>query len=103
MGEWNHSLFILGTVISRNVADQKVIVDAGLKSLSFDSGPPRLWPFSKFEGVTFSNGGDEHGIIEYPKVRRSTKLRCNPVWGLGFSVGFSAESVNKSHSILHQS
>lgn len=78
LGEWNHSLFVLATVISKNVADRRAVVDAGLKSISFDSGPPRLWPVDKFNNVAFHNGGDEHGIIQYPEVRRSKQIWMQP-------------------------
>jgi hypothetical protein len=59
------------------------VVDAGLKALSLDSGPPQLLPGVPLNddalgpggelGVEFVNGGDEHGKLLFPQV-------C---WGMG--------------------
>lgn len=68
LGEWEHSLFVLSTVVSRNVKSKRAVIDAGLKASSFDSGPPRLWPFDKYAEVKVQNGGDEHGILIFPQV-----------------------------------
>ncbi|HEY0753803.1 MAG TPA: DSD1 family PLP-dependent enzyme [Ktedonobacteraceae bacterium] len=54
-----NALTILSTVISRPVATRAVI-DAGLKSLSTDSGMPEA---QGLPGVTYRPGGDEHGIL----------------------------------------
>ncbi len=55
------ALTVLSTVISRP-APQRAIIDAGLKSLSTDSGmaQPRDLP-----GVRYSHFGDEHGLLEW--------------------------------------
>jgi D-serine deaminase-like pyridoxal phosphate-dependent protein len=55
------ALTVLATVISRQ-APQRAIVDAGLKSLSTDSGmaQPKGLP-----GVRYSHFGDEHGLLEW--------------------------------------
>jgi D-serine deaminase-like pyridoxal phosphate-dependent protein len=55
------ALTVLATVISRPAA-QRAIVDAGLKSLSTDSGmaQPKGLP-----GVRYSHFGDEHGLLEW--------------------------------------
>jgi hypothetical protein len=72
------------------------VVDAGMKAVSLDSGPPVLLeqpnvaaglvapppgssssssssggqlPQLSFEGVEFQNGGDEHGKLLWPQVR----------------------------------
>jgi D-serine deaminase-like pyridoxal phosphate-dependent protein len=70
------------------------VVDAGLKAVSLDSGPPQLLerpnvaaglvagppgsmsdsgcngqPSVSFDGVEFMNGGDEHGKLLWPQVR----------------------------------
>ncbi len=60
-GSFSNALSILATVISRPAARQAVI-DAGLKSLSTDSGmaEPKGWP-----GLRYRPGGDEHGILEW--------------------------------------
>ncbi|MGE0260859.1 MAG: DSD1 family PLP-dependent enzyme, partial [Alphaproteobacteria bacterium] len=39
---FEHSLFVWATVMSRP-NDERAIVDAGLKALAFDSGPPSVW------------------------------------------------------------
>ena len=39
---WEHSLFILATVMSRNTADGYAVLDCGLKATSVDSGQPVL-------------------------------------------------------------
>ncbi len=54
-----NALTILSTVISRP-APTRAVVDAGLKSLSTDSGMPEPRGLS---GVTYRPGGDEHGIL----------------------------------------
>ncbi|HLZ63454.1 MAG TPA: DSD1 family PLP-dependent enzyme [Ktedonosporobacter sp.] len=56
---YTNALTILSTVISQP-SPRKAIVDAGLKSLSIDSGmaEPKGLP-----GVRYRPGGDEHGIL----------------------------------------
>jgi len=56
-----NALTILSTVISRP-ASTRAVVDAGLKSLSTDSGMPEL---KDVPGVTYRPGGDEHGILTW--------------------------------------
>ena len=53
------SLFVLATVMSAPRRDLAV-VDAGLKALAFDSGPPTVW---KRPGVTYAGASDEHGRL----------------------------------------
>lgn len=54
-----NALTVLSTVISRP-APARAVVDAGLKSLSIDSGMPEP---RGLPGVQYSPGGDEHGIL----------------------------------------
>jgi D-serine deaminase-like pyridoxal phosphate-dependent protein len=54
-----NALTILSTVISRP-APTRAVVDAGLKSLSTDSGMPEP---KDLPGITYRPGGDEHGIL----------------------------------------
>ena len=54
------ALSVLATVISRPRACEAV-VDAGLKSLSTDSGPAA----PKQAGMTYRPAGDEHGILSW--------------------------------------
>jgi D-serine deaminase-like pyridoxal phosphate-dependent protein len=56
---YGSALAAIATVISRPAPDRAVI-DAGLKTLSDDSGPARL---VDAPGWTYRHGGDEHGIL----------------------------------------
>jgi len=69
LGEWEQSLWVLATVMSRNESANRVVLDAGLKAISLDSGPP-IVPESQTDGVTveFKSGGDEHGVLLWPEV-----------------------------------
>jgi D-serine deaminase-like pyridoxal phosphate-dependent protein len=53
------SLFVWATVMSRPTED-RAIVDAGLKALAFDSGPPLV---SDEPGATYERASDEHGRL----------------------------------------
>lgn len=53
------ALFVWSTVMSRPTADRAVL-DAGLKALAFDSGPPLV--FGE-EGVLYERASDEHGKL----------------------------------------
>ncbi len=54
-----NSLFVLATVMSQ-AKPGMAVVDAGLKALAFDSGPPALW---QRPGVTYAGPSDEHGTL----------------------------------------
>lgn len=56
---YESSLEVIATVISRPASDRAVI-DAGLKTLSDDSGPARLVGVT---GWSYRHGGDEHGVL----------------------------------------
>jgi 3-hydroxy-D-aspartate aldolase len=72
------SLFVLATVMSTPRRDLAV-VDAGLKALAFDSGPPVVW---NRPGVTYAGASDEHGKLvikgEGEPPRLGEKLRLQP-------------------------
>jgi D-serine deaminase-like pyridoxal phosphate-dependent protein len=51
------SLFVCATVMSRP-AEDRAIVDAGLKALAFDSGPPLV---CDEPAATYERASDEHG------------------------------------------
>jgi 3-hydroxy-D-aspartate aldolase len=53
------SLFVWATVMSRP-AQERAIVDAGLKALAFDSGPPLVWDEP---AATYECASDEHGRL----------------------------------------
>ena len=55
-----HSLFVLATVMSR-AKPGLAVVDAGLKAIAFDSGPPQVWQRA---GVLYTGPSDEHGGLE---------------------------------------
>lgn len=57
---FEHSLFVWTTVMSRPAPD-RVIVDAGLKASSIDSGMPRV---AHAQGAEYVKASDEHGVIE---------------------------------------
>ena len=56
---FRNSLFVLATVMSR-AKPGMAVVDAGLKALAFDSGPPLVW---QRPGVTYRAASDEHGQL----------------------------------------
>lgn len=60
MLRFEHSLFVLATVMSRP-NDRTAIVDAGLKASSVDSGMPAVW---ERPGLACTHASDEHGWIE---------------------------------------
>jgi 3-hydroxy-D-aspartate aldolase len=57
---FEHSLFVWTTVMSRPSTD-RVVVDAGLKASSVDSGMPRV---ADIEGAEYLKASDEHGVIQ---------------------------------------
>ena len=60
MPRFEHSLFVLATVMSRpNPA--LAVVDAGLKAASVDSGMPGVW---QQPGLAYTRASDEHGWVE---------------------------------------
>jgi D-serine deaminase-like pyridoxal phosphate-dependent protein len=67
---FEQSLFIWATVMSAPAAS-RVVVDAGLKAHSFDSGPPLIvgWP-----GVEYARASDEHGTLKVADGARAPAL-----------------------------
>jgi D-serine deaminase-like pyridoxal phosphate-dependent protein len=60
---FEHSLFIAASVMSVAVQDQ-VVLDAGLKSMSVDSGLPWIWENAqRSTSFTYTAANDEHGIV----------------------------------------
>ena len=72
------SLFVWATVMSRPTED-RAIVDAGLKALGMDSGPPNVWeePTARFDRAS-----DEHGRLVIAgatnRLRLGDKIRLVP-------------------------
>jgi 3-hydroxy-D-aspartate aldolase len=58
-GTGEPSLFVWATVMSRPTQD-RAIVDAGLKALAFDSGPPLV---CDEPAATYERASDEHGRL----------------------------------------
>ncbi|MBX9687258.1 MAG: DSD1 family PLP-dependent enzyme [Candidatus Obscuribacterales bacterium] len=58
---FEQALHVLSTVISKPVA-ARAVLDAGMKSLSTDSGNACL--SAEHAGLTYRPAGDEHGILE---------------------------------------
>jgi D-serine deaminase-like pyridoxal phosphate-dependent protein len=67
---FEHSLFVLASVISTPTAD-RAIVDAGLKSLSGEKGPP--WVHG-LEDIECTNISDEHGKLVLGARAKRLKL-----------------------------
>jgi 3-hydroxy-D-aspartate aldolase len=57
---FEHSLFVLSTVMSRP-SDTYAILDCGLKGSSVDSGMPDVW---QRPGLAYTHASDEHGFLE---------------------------------------
>jgi 3-hydroxy-D-aspartate aldolase len=57
--EFEQSLFVLATVMSRPTAERAVL-DAGMKALSVDKGMPRVHGLA---GVEYQRASDEHGVL----------------------------------------
>jgi D-serine deaminase-like pyridoxal phosphate-dependent protein len=57
---FEHALFVLATVMSHPVPE-RLVLDAGLKASSVDSGLPTVW---QRPGLTFARASDEHGVVE---------------------------------------
>ncbi|MGH6952766.1 MAG: DSD1 family PLP-dependent enzyme [Alphaproteobacteria bacterium] len=68
--DFRHSLFVLATVMSRPATDRAVL-DAGLKALAFDSGPPAIDGQADAEYV---RAADEHGVVRLGEGGRQLRL-----------------------------
>ncbi|MEO7727612.1 MAG: DSD1 family PLP-dependent enzyme, partial [Burkholderiales bacterium] len=75
--QFEHSLFVWTTVMSAPSA-QRVVVDAGLKASSMDSGMPRV---ADYADVEFVKASDEHGVLQISGATRfevGAKLKLIP-------------------------
>jgi D-serine deaminase-like pyridoxal phosphate-dependent protein len=66
--QFEHSLFVWTTVMSAP-SSQRVVVDAGLKASSIDSGMPRV---AEYADVDYVKASDEHGVLE---ITGTTRLK----------------------------
>jgi 3-hydroxy-D-aspartate aldolase len=95
------SLFVWATVMSRPSED-RAIVDAGLKALAFDSGPPSVWDEP---AAAYERASDEHGRLAVTgatnRLHIGDKLRlvpghCDPTVNLyDWYVGIRANRVEQ--------
>ena len=93
------SLFVWATVMSRPAAE-RAIVDAGLKALAFDSGPPLVWDEP---AAVYERASDEHGRLGIAgatnRLRLGDKVKlvpghCDPTVNLyDWYVGVRGERV----------
>jgi 3-hydroxy-D-aspartate aldolase len=75
--QFEHSLFVWTTVMSTPAPD-RVVVDAGLKASSVDSGMPRVADYSDVE---YAKASDEHGVLQLKGATRfklGDKLKLIP-------------------------
>ena len=63
---FEHALFVYATAMSVP-APERVVVDAGHKALSVDSGMPAPWQLA---GATYHRPSDEHGILDVTACNR---------------------------------
>jgi D-serine deaminase-like pyridoxal phosphate-dependent protein len=87
---FEHSLFVLATVMSHGGAaagesPRRVVIDAGLKAHSVDSGLPTVHADADgkpLHGLNFRAASDEHGVIDVtagvPAPLLGSKLRLVP-------------------------
>ncbi len=97
--DFEHSLFVWVTVMSAPTED-RALVDAGLKALAMDSGPPVVAGMPEIE---FGRASDEHGILDISKtnhpVRLGDKLKlipghCDPTINMyDWYVGYRGDRV----------
>jgi 3-hydroxy-D-aspartate aldolase len=84
---FEHALFVYATIMSAP-SPERLVVDAGLKAFSVDSGMPVPWHLS---GAMYHRPSDEHGIIDASacadRPRRGDKVllvpgHCDPTVNL---------------------
>ncbi len=68
--DFEHSLFVYATVMSRPTKD-RAVVDAGLKALSMDSGPPAP---HRMPDVEYVRASDEHGKLLLHDPNRALRV-----------------------------
>ena len=78
ISNFRQSLFVWTTVMSRPTQD-RAVVDAGLKSLSVDSGMPLV---ASLRGVDYARASDEHGVLTIKdsntELTLGEKIRLTP-------------------------
>lgn len=65
---FEHSLFVASAVMSQGSGD-RLVVDAGLKSIAVDSGLPTVWQAGgPSTALAYVAANDEHGIVRAPQA-----------------------------------
>ncbi|HVY41918.1 MAG TPA: DSD1 family PLP-dependent enzyme [Hyphomicrobiaceae bacterium] len=67
---FEHALFVLATVMS-TPATERAVIDAGLKSFSFDCGVPEV---SGLAGAVYERPSDEHGNLNLAACNERPRL-----------------------------
>ncbi len=102
--EFQQSLFILATVMSRT-SPERAVVDAGLKALSVDSGLPVVAE----SGAEYLGASDEHGVLrvhDRSRFKLGDKIRlvpghCDPTVNLyDWIVGYRGDTVESVWPIV---
>jgi D-serine deaminase-like pyridoxal phosphate-dependent protein len=68
--DFDCALKVWTTVISKP-SPERVVVDAGMKCLSIDSGMPKV---ENMSDVVYTSGGDEHGILTMPSATTTLEI-----------------------------
>ncbi len=69
--DFRNSLFVITTVVSKP-SDESAVVDGGFKAFATDK--PFTPQLRDLEGVSYSWGGDEHGVLNLTSASRPVKL-----------------------------
>ena len=86
------SLFVWATVMSRPTAE-RAIVDAGLKALSFDSGPPTVWDEP---AAIYERASDEHGRLGIIAGHQPAESRRQVGWSPAIATRPSTSTTGMS-------
>jgi len=73
---FEQSLYVLATVMSTPVPE-RAVVDAGLKALAFDSGPPLV---HVARGLEYVKASDEHGVLAVDVASGASPSIGDRVW-----------------------
>eukprot|EP01048_Picozoa_sp_COSAG05_P020606 COSAG05_NODE_3544_length_2000_cov_1.536560_2_plen_447_part_00 len=73
------SLFVLTEIMS-TPGPGRLVVDAGLKASSIDSGLPTVAPPLGAEGVSYLSASDEHGRVLVPPLKNLSPRHTNKIW-----------------------
>lgn len=78
---FEHSLFIASTVMSVG-SGERIVLDAGLKSIAVDSGLPAIWQHGgPSETLVYAAANDEHGIVHRSAPQDGQPAVAQPALG----------------------